>query len=101
MEIILAAALLPAIILMIYVYKQDSVEKEPIGLLLALFGFGMLSCIPASILEEVFTGFLDASAPQDKTTYHVFWHYRNRRRRLQAILLKTQNLARSKLQLYL
>ena len=86
MEIILAAALLPAIILMIYVYKQDAVEKEPIGLLLALFGFGMLSCIPASILEEVFTGFLDASAP---------------RRRLQAILLKTQNLARSKLQLYL
>ena len=35
MEIILAAALLPAIILMIYVYKQDTVEKEPIGLLLA------------------------------------------------------------------
>ena len=34
MEIILAAALLPAIILMIYVYKQDTVEKEPIGLLL-------------------------------------------------------------------
>ena len=28
MEIILAAALLPAIILMIYVYKQDTVEKE-------------------------------------------------------------------------
>lgn len=71
MEIILAAALLPAIILMIYVYKQDTVEKEPIGLLLALFGFGMLSCIPASILEEVFTGFLDASAPQDKTTYYL------------------------------
>ena len=71
MEIILAAALLPAIILMIYVYKQDTVEKEPIGLLLALFGVGMLSCIPASILEEVFTGFLDASAPQDKTTYYL------------------------------
>ena len=29
MEIILAAALLPAIILMVYVYKHDKIEKEP------------------------------------------------------------------------
>ena len=31
MEIILAAALLPAIILMVYVYKHDKIEKEPVG----------------------------------------------------------------------
>ena len=71
MEIILAAALLPAIILMIYVYKQDKIEKEPFGLLLALFGCGMLSCIPASILEDVFTGILDAVNVQDQTTYYI------------------------------
>lgn len=37
MEIILAAALLPAIILMVYVYKHDKIEKEPFVLLLTLF----------------------------------------------------------------
>ena len=39
MEIILAAALLPAIILMIYVYKQDTVEKEPIEPIARLIWF--------------------------------------------------------------
>ena len=53
MNIILAAALLPAIILMVYVYSQDKVEKEPLGLLVALFGYGAISCIPASILEQL------------------------------------------------
>lgn len=52
METILTvAALAPAIILMIYVYKKDRVEKEPISLILVLFGLGMLSCIPAAYME--------------------------------------------------
>ena len=71
MEIILAAALLPAIILMIYVYKQDQIDKEPFGLLLALFGSGMLSCIPASVLEDVFSGILNSVQVQNRTTYYT------------------------------
>lgn len=71
MEIILAAALLPAIILMVYVYKQDKIEKEPLSLLLLLFFFGMISCIPASILEQIFTGVLDACSIQDRRTYYI------------------------------
>ena len=55
MEIILAAALLPAIILMVYVYKHDKIEKEPFVLLLTLFAFGALSCVPAGILEDLFS----------------------------------------------
>ena len=54
MEIILAAALLPAIILMVYVYKHDKIEKEPFVLLLTLFAFGALSCVPAGILGDLF-----------------------------------------------
>lgn len=71
MNIILAAALLPAIILMVYVYSQDKVEKEPLGLLVALFGYGAISCIPASILEQLFTGVLDNFDITDKTTYYL------------------------------
>ena len=46
MDIILAAALLPAMILMLYVYNQDKVEKEPFGLLLALL---VTACCPVCL----------------------------------------------------
>ena len=44
-------ALLPAVILLRYVYRMDTIEKEPTALLLRLFLFGCLSALPASILE--------------------------------------------------
>ena len=71
MEIILAAALLPAIILMVYVYKHDKIEKEPFRLLLVLFMFGALSCIPAGLLEDFFSGILDSMNLQDTQTYYI------------------------------
>lgn len=71
MEIILAAALLPAIILMVYVYKHDKIEKEPFRLLLVLFALGALSCIPAGLLEDFFSGVLDSMNLQDTQTYHI------------------------------
>ncbi|MBQ4516963.1 MAG: PrsW family intramembrane metalloprotease [Clostridia bacterium] len=54
------AALLPAIILCIYVFKKDRVEKEPIGLLIRLLLFGVACCIPAALMEVTFSGVLDA-----------------------------------------
>lgn len=47
--VVLAA--LPAIALIIYIYKQDKVEKEPVGLLLKLLLLGALSIITALIGE--------------------------------------------------
>lgn len=52
---LICAALLPAIALCIYVFSKDRVEKEPIGLLLLLFGLGAVSCYPAALVE----GFLE------------------------------------------
>ena len=53
-------ALLPAIAMVVWIYRQDKVEKEPKGLLWKIFLFGVLSVIPAMILEvlleEVFLG---------------------------------------------
>ena len=50
-------AVLPALYLMNYVYKHDRVEKEPTGLLIKIFVFGMISTIPtvicSSLLEDV------------------------------------------------
>ena len=39
-------ALLPAIALVVWIYRQDKVEKEPGGLLWKIFLFGVLSVIP-------------------------------------------------------
>lgn len=65
-------ALIPAIALMIYIYKMDKVEKEPKGLLTGLFFLGVLSVIPAvlaelfaeSCLNAVFFGVFTNGSPQ-------------------------------------
>lgn len=59
--IMLVIALVPAIALMIFIYFQDNHEKEPISLLLKIFGLGILSAIPASILEKLIGGVIDVT----------------------------------------
>lgn len=48
-----ALALIPAIILLIYIYNRDKKEKEPTKLLVKCFCMGMVSIIPALILEII------------------------------------------------
>jgi RsiW-degrading membrane proteinase PrsW (M82 family) len=45
---------LPALILLYFIYRQDRIEKEPIGLLAKLFIVGGLMTIPAGIAESFF-----------------------------------------------
>ena len=52
MRILTAAALLPALFLMHYIYRLDRIEKEPLGLLIRLVGAGALSCFPAAFAES-------------------------------------------------
>ena len=58
MDFLVAVALLPAIVLVVRIYKKDGVEREPVRLLLKLFGFGALSCLPASLAEQALTAVL-------------------------------------------
>ena len=53
MEYILIAALLPAVVLMAFIYKKDRVDKEPMGLLLSLALLGAVAGLPAALLETV------------------------------------------------
>ena len=48
MSIILGAALLPPLFLMWKVYQNDTIEKEPTGLLVRIFIFGMISVFVVS-----------------------------------------------------
>lgn len=45
------SAVLPALALMLYIYRQDAVEKEPAPLLLSLGGEGVLAALIALVLE--------------------------------------------------
>lgn len=64
-------ALLPAIVLCVYIYIKDRVEKEPIGLLLGLFGLGVLSCVPAVILESIASPVIEGVFSVFGTDYEV------------------------------
>ena len=45
-------AVIPTVILLIYVYQKDIVEKEPLRLLMILFFLGVLIAIPVMYLEQ-------------------------------------------------
>ena len=51
--ILIAAAVIPAIVLMVYIYRKDRLEKEPTGLLVLLIVMGILSTSLASFLEQI------------------------------------------------
>ena len=59
--ILAALALLPAAVLMLYIYKMDRAEKEPAGLLTGLFFLGVLSVIPTVIFESLFGNALNTA----------------------------------------
>lgn len=53
MLFVLCAGVIPAILLLGYIYKLDSIEREPIGLILKLILFGALSTVAAGLLEQI------------------------------------------------
>ena len=58
MDTLLVVAIVPAAMLLWYVYKLDPVEKEPGRLLARLLGYGALACFPAVALEMLGTDVL-------------------------------------------
>lgn len=48
-----AIGLLPAVLLLIYIYNKDRIEKEPKGLLVGLFFVGVAAVIPTMIVEAL------------------------------------------------
>lgn len=63
------AAVLPAIILLIYVYSQDHVDPEPTSLIIKLLIAGAISAVIAVILEQVGEGILRHFVPENTYLY--------------------------------
>ena len=49
---LMALAILPGLLLIIYVYGKDKVEKEPISMILKLLLFGAISCFVAGFVNS-------------------------------------------------
>ena len=50
--ILITLAILPVIVLAIFIYRKDKFEKEPLRMLAKAFFFGCLSVIPAILIEQ-------------------------------------------------
>ncbi|MDO4797915.1 MAG: PrsW family glutamic-type intramembrane protease [Coriobacteriales bacterium] len=66
---LLALALLPTIVLLVHIYRKDSIEKEPPKLLVLLFLGGALVTIAAAIVEIVAEPILDRFLIKDSLLY--------------------------------
>lgn len=69
LAVYIAAAVVPALILLRYVYRHDTVEKEPPTLLLSLFLLGVVSALCATVLEGIAQTVLDLLVPPESPFY--------------------------------
>ncbi|MCE5189808.1 MAG: PrsW family intramembrane metalloprotease [Eubacteriales bacterium] len=73
--IYLLAALLPALFLMRYIYKKDTIEKEPPGLLTGLVFLGVAAALVAVVLETLGQGVLNAFVSEDDPAYTIIFAF--------------------------
>ena len=67
--------MIPAIVLLVKIYKADKLDKEPLGILIALVFWGAVSTTLAVFTEEVGTGILDTLWPEDSLLYRVLMYF--------------------------
>ncbi len=75
MNILTAAALLPVIFLMRFIYLKDNVEREPVGLVVKTLIFGVLSVFPTILGETVLIGILSSLLPQNTVLFNLLQYF--------------------------
>ena len=72
---LIAAAVIPAVFLLIKVYRADRLEKEPIGLLLSLLFLGIISTSLAALTEQLGEGILYRFVEENTILYNIILYY--------------------------
>ncbi|MBK5253472.1 MAG: PrsW family intramembrane metalloprotease [Peptostreptococcaceae bacterium] len=75
MSLIIALAVLPAIYLLVVIYRLDKIEKEPLGLIIKLFIFGGFSALIAATLEQYGQSILGLFQFNDTRVYTVIFAF--------------------------
>ena len=69
---LLFLALLPGILIIIFIFRKDKVEHEPMSLIIKLLIFGAISCVPAVFLETFVTNQMPASFTEGTVAFALF-----------------------------
>src|SRR4051812_40099825 len=69
---LLALALAPGFAIMLYIYSKDKYDREPLRYLLVSFLLGIVSTIPAMLLESAASAALNSYSPFHSVTYYIF-----------------------------
>lgn len=69
MAIYVLAAVLPAVFLMGYVYKQDKIEREPPSLMIKLLVGGILAALASIVLELLLQSLVNALVDEKNPVY--------------------------------
>ena len=72
MNITFISAVLPVVLLLIFIYRKDKYQHEPIGKLLVTFLVGCLSVIPASLMETGLTAAITVADPVGAGLFNGF-----------------------------
>jgi RsiW-degrading membrane proteinase PrsW (M82 family) len=75
MSLLIVLAVLPAIYLLVVIYRLDKIEKEPVGLIIKLFIFGGISAFIAGTLEQYGQSILGLFLFKDTRVYTVIFAF--------------------------
>lgn len=64
-------AVIPSIVLLIFIYKNDRKEKEPMALLMKLFVYGVIVSYPVSFAEEIVSLPIDSLTTKGSFPYAI------------------------------
>ena len=67
----LFAAVLPAVFLLTYIYREDTIEKEPAPLLWGLLLMGVLAALVSIVIEELIDGYLVTILDNKSAAYSI------------------------------
>lgn len=71
LAVYILAAVVPAVVLLCYIYRHDTVEKEPTGLLICLLGLGIAAAVCSGILESLGQRLLGLLLPSGSRLYLI------------------------------
>lgn len=73
--LLIAAAVIPAVALLIYVYRKDRLDREPSSLLLTLILQGIISTSLAVYTERIGVRLLSAALPEHTVPYQLIFNF--------------------------